>query len=207
VSGNIPLCSGEGRSVGGKRGPRSSSTPAFAGVQRFAIALAAFALPTASIAQAPRCITQEQAASLVTFALPTLVEKLADRCSAVLPPRAYMIANAPALSQRYQPDADAAWPVVRRTVAGFFETLLGQPMPEEMNGDMLRILVEPMLGKLLAKQISTTDCATVDMAISAAAPLPGRNVGRLAAMAAMIADKKDKGIAGILHLCRPESRP
>lgn len=176
-------------------------------MKRIGLALAVVVLPTASIAQAPRCITQDQAASLVTFALPTLVQGLAQRCSQVLPPNAYLVANAQALADRYQGDADAAWPVTRRTIGGFFETLLGQPMPPEMNGDLLRVLVEPMLGKLLARQISTSDCATVDMAVSAAAPLPGRNVGKLAAMAAMIADKKDKGIAGVLHLCRPDTRP
>lgn len=176
-------------------------------MRRVALALAAVALPTASIAQAPRCVTQDQAAALVTFALPSLVQGLAERCQAELPPNAYLSANARALSDRYQPDADAAWPVARRTIAGFFGQLLGQPMPQEMNSDMLRLLIEPLLGRLLAKQISTADCVTADAAIAAAAPLPGRNLGRLAAMAAAIADRKDKGIAGVLHLCRAEGKP
>lgn len=176
-------------------------------MRRALLALATLALPAGAIAQAPRCITQDQAAALVTFALPTLVEGLAQRCQAGLPASAYLPANARALADHYRPDADAAWPVARRTIAGFFAQLLGQPMPDEMNSDMLRILVEPLVGKMLAKQISIADCAMASAAIAAVAPLPGRNVGRLAAMAAMIADKKDKGIAGILHICRPETRP
>lgn len=171
------------------------------------MALAAMSLPTASIAQAPRCITQNQAASLVTFALPSLVQGVGQRCERVLGPNAYLTINAPALSRRYTPDADAAWPLARRTIAGFFETLLGQPMPEEMNSDMLRMLVEPMMGKLLAKAVNISDCGTINSAITQAAPLPGHNLGELAAMAAMIADKKDKGIAGVLHICRPETNP
>lgn len=176
-------------------------------MKRIALTLAAIALPTASIAQAPRCISQDQAASLVTFALPSLVEGVARRCAPSLGPNAYLTINADALSRRYQPDADAAWPLARRTIAGFFTQLLGQPMPDEMGSDVLRMLVEPMLGKLLVKAVDTRDCGTVDAAITQAAPLPGHNLGELAAMAAMIADKKDKGIAGVLHICRPEPRP
>lgn len=179
-------------------------------MKRIALALAAIAFPTTTIAQGPagpRCITQDQAAALVTFALPTLVEGLAQHCEGVLPPNAYLEANARSLSSRFQPDADAAWPLARRTIASFFGQLLGQPMPDEMNSDMLRILAEPLLGKALAKAVSKSDCVMVDAAIQSAAPLPGRNLGRLAALAAMIADKKDKGIAGVLHICRPESHP
>ncbi|NIJ06610.1 hypothetical protein FHS31_000192 [Sphingomonas vulcanisoli] len=166
--------------------------------------LLSLTLPTASIAQAPRCISQGQAASLVTFALPSLVQGVARRCANSLGPNAYLSINAEALARRYQPDADAAWPLARRTMAGFFSQLLGQPMPEEMNSDVLRMLLEPMLGKLLAKAVNIGDCGTINAAITQAAPLPGHNLGELAAMAATIADKKDKGIAGVLHICRPE---
>jgi hypothetical protein len=183
-------------------------------MKRFALTIAALALPSAAIGQsalpAARCIRQDEAAALVTFALPTLVHGLAQRCAAVLPPNAYLIANAGALADRYRSDADAAWPQVRRTIGGLFSQILGQPMPAEMNGEMLRVLAEPLLGKALAKQVHTQDCGKADAAVAAAAPLPGRNVGALAAMAILIADKKDKGIAGILHLCRDpgqEPRP
>lgn len=172
-------------------------------MKRAALMLAAIALPGASIAQAPRCISQDQAASLVTFALPSLVEGVSKRCAPILGPNAYLTINAGGLAQRYTPDADAAWPVVRRTISGFFEQALGQPMPTDMNSDVLRMLAEPMVGKLLAKAVDTRDCGTINAAITQAAPLPGRNLGQLAAMAATIADKKDKGIAGVLHICRP----
>ncbi|WP_174274732.1 hypothetical protein [Sphingomonas bacterium] len=175
-------------------------------MRRPALALAAFALPAATIAQAPRCVTQDQAAALVTFALPSLVQGLAQRCAPALPRNAYLLANAQALADRYRPDADAAWPLARRTIAGFFGQLLGQPMPAEMDSDVLRMLAEPLVGKLLTRQVSLADCAIVDAAVAQVAPLPGRNVGRLAAMAATIADRKDKGIAGVLHICRPEPR-
>ena len=171
------------------------------------IALAAIALPAASIAQTPRCVTQDQAASLVTFALPSLIEGVAQRCERAIGPSAYLTINATALARRYQPDADAAWPLARRTIAGFFEPLLGQPMPEDMNSDVLRILLEPIMGKLLAKAVNIGDCGMINAAITQAAPLPGHNLGELAAMAAMIADKKDKGLAGVLHICRLEPHP
>lgn len=176
-------------------------------MRRLALALAAFALPTAVSAQTLRCIEQDQAAALVTFALPSLVQGLAQRCGPELPRNSYLLANSTALADRYRPDAAAAWPTARAAIAGIFTQFLGQDMPPEMNGDLVRQLAEPLLGNLLAKRISTADCVAVDSAISAAAVLPGRNIGRLAVVAITLADKKDKGIAGVLHICRPEARP
>jgi hypothetical protein len=172
-------------------------------MRRFALTLAAFALPGAAIAQTPRCIPQDQVAALVTFALPTLVGRLAHRCGPELSPNAYLVANAQALADRYRPDADAAWPVARRAIGDLFQKFLGQPMPPEMNSDLIRTLVEPALGGLLAKQVSPADCSTANQAITSAAPLRGSDVGQLAALALTVIDKKGKGIAGVLTICKP----
>ena len=175
-------------------------------MRRFVLALAAFALSTASVAQAPRCIPQNQVAALVTFALPTLVGRLAYRCAPELAPNAYLIANAQLLADRYRPDAAAAWPVARNAIGDLFRQFLGQPMPPEMNSDMLRTLAEPALGELLAKQVSPADCMIANQAITSAAPLGGRDLGQLAALALAVADKKGKGIAGVLAICKPGTR-
>jgi hypothetical protein len=176
-------------------------------MRRLALALAAFALPAAASAQSLRCLPQDQAAALVTFARPSLVQGVAQRCGPELPRDAYLVANATVLADRYRPDAAAAWPTARAAIAGIFSQFLGQEMPAEMNSDLVRQLAEPLLGDLLAKRISTGDCVAADSAITAAAALPGRNVGRLAVVAILLADRKDKGIAGVLHICRPEIRP
>jgi hypothetical protein len=76
-------------------------------------------------------------------------------------------------------------------------------MPAEMNSEMIRTLAEPMLGNLLAKQIHREDCSVADRAIADVAQLSGRAIGRLAVLAVTVADRKDKGIAGVLHVCRP----
>ena len=167
-------------------------------------ALLVAALPAQAIAQAPRCIPQDQAAALVTFALPSLIEGVAERCRPGLPPTAYLVANASALADRYRPEADAAWPTARAAIARLFTQFLGQKMPAEMNSDLVRTLASPLLGNLLAKQVSTDDCPVVDSAVANAAPLSGRAIGKLAILAVTIADRKDKGIAGVLHICRPE---
>jgi hypothetical protein len=173
-------------------------------MRRFTLALVALALPSAAIAQTPRCIPQDQVAALVTFALPTLVERLAHRCGPALPPNAYLTSNALALADRYRPDAAAAWPVARRAIGDLFRQFLGQPMPADMNSDLIRALAEPALGELLAKQVSPRDCATADQVVTSAAALPGRDFGRLAALALTVVDRKGKGIAGVLSICKPE---
>jgi len=174
-------------------------------MRRIALTLAAFAMPGSAIAQAPHCIPQDQVAALVTFALPTLVERLANRCGPVLPPNAYLTANALALADRYRPDAAAAWPVARRAIGDLFRQFLGQPMPADMNSELIRQLAEPALGGLLAKQVSPNDCATADQAITSAAALSGRDLGELAAVALTVVDRKGKGIAGVLSICKRDA--
>ncbi|WP_294391856.1 hypothetical protein [uncultured Sphingomonas sp.] len=171
-------------------------------MKHVAIALMLAAVPGMAAAQTPACVPQDQAAALVTFALPTMVEQLANRCTAELPPSAYLIANATRLAERYRGDSTAAWPVARKAIAGLFTQFLGQPMPAEMNSDMVRTLAEPMLGGMLAKQIDHEDCGVADRAITDVAQLSGRAIGRLAVLAVTVADRKDKGIAGMLHVCR-----
>jgi hypothetical protein len=168
--------------------------------------LALVTLPAMAAAQtpsAPACMPQPQAAALVTFALPMLVQQLADRCRAELPATAYLEVNATALADRYRPDAAAAWPLARRAIAQIFTQFLGQPMPAEMNSELVRTLAEPALAGLLAKQVRRSDCATADAAIADVSALSGRAVGRLAAIAVTVADRKGQGIAGVLRVCRP----
>lgn len=167
--------------------------------------LALTALPTMIAAQTPAlpgCMPQQQAAALVTFALPTMVTQLAHRCREQLPPNAYLEVNAGAMADRYRPDAAEAWPVARRAIQQIFSQVLGQPMPANMDSELVRTLAEPMLAGLLAKQVHREDCATADAAIADIAPLSGHAVGRLAALAATIADRKGQGIAGILKVCK-----
>jgi len=176
-------------------------------VKRPAFLIAFAALPAMAAAQtppAPACMPQPQAAALVTFALPMLVTQLADRCRSELPPNAYLVANAGALADRYRADSAAAWPTARRAIARIFTQFLGQPMPAEMDSELVRTLAEPMLGGLLAKQVHRTDCGTADAAIADLATLSGRAIGRVAAIAATIADRKGNGIAGVLKVCKPE---
>jgi hypothetical protein len=179
-------------------------------MRRLALSLMLAACPTLAAAQVhapPSCVPQPQAAALVTFALPTLVTQVAQRCRADLPPDSYLVTNAAALADRYRPAADAAWPEARRAIAGLFTRFLGQPMSDDMNGDMIRLLVEPALGALLAKQINPADCMTADAAVATVAPLSGPALGRLAALLAAVADRKGNGIAGVLRVCKLGERP
>lgn len=150
------------------------------------------------------CVSRDEAGALVTFALPTVVTRLAERCRPALPATAYLSANAARLADRYAADADAAWPQARRAIGRLFSTLLGQPMPAEMNGDLVRQLAEPTLATLLAEKVRTADCAVASDALQALATVSARDIGRLAAIGAAFADRKGEGIAGVLKICRPE---
>jgi len=173
-------------------------------MKKLGIALMLAAMPSVALAQAPDCMPQPQAAALITFALPTLVEKLGKRCSEALPPNAYIVANGTALADRYAPDSAAAWPQARRAIGMIFEKFLGQPMPPDMNSDTIRVLAEPTIGSFLAKQISRDDCFVANEAIMDARAVSGRDVGRLAVLAMSIAERKGKGLAEVLRICKLE---
>ena len=173
-------------------------------MKKIALGLMLAAMPSMAFAQTTDCMPQRQAAALVTFALPTLAEKLGQRCGEVLPPSAYIVANGPALADRYAPDSAAAWPEARRAIGMIFQKFLGQPMPPDMNSQTLRVLVEPMLGGLLAKQINRDDCFVANEAIMNARAVSGADLGRLAVLAISIAERKGKGLAEILKICRLE---
>ncbi len=162
------------------------------------------AMPSVALAQAPDCMPQPQAAALITFALPTLIEKLGKRCSEVLPPDAYIVANAGALADRYAPDSAAAWPDARRGIGMIFQKFLGQPMPPNMDSGMIRTLAEPTIGSFLAKQINRDDCFVANEAIMDARAVSGRDVGRLAVLAVSISERKGKGLAEVLRICKLE---
>jgi len=173
-------------------------------MKKLALGFMLAAMPSMAMAQTADCMPQRQAAALVTFALPTLAEKLGNRCGEVLPPNAYIVANAGALADRYAPDSAAAWPEARRAIGMIFQKYLGQPMPPDMNSQGIRALAEPMLGGLLAKQINRDDCFVANEAIMDARNLSGTDVGRLAVLAISIAERKGKGLAEILKICRLE---
>jgi hypothetical protein len=173
-------------------------------MKRLGIALMLAAMPSVVLAQAPDCMPQPQAAALITFALPTLVEKLGQRCSEVLPPNAYIVANGMALADRYRPDSAAAWPQARRAIGMIFQKSLGQPKPPDMNSETIRILAEPTIGSFLAKQVNRDDCFVANEAIMDARAVSGTDVGRLAVLAVSISERKGKGLAEVLKLCRLE---
>ncbi|WP_116089765.1 hypothetical protein [Sphingomonas crusticola] len=174
--------------------------------KRIGLAVMLAAMPSVALAQAPDCLPQPQAAALVTFALPTLVQKLGNRCSEVLAPNAYIVANAVDLADRYRPDSAAAWPQARRAIGVIFQKFLGQPMPPDMNSDAIRMLAEPALGGLLAKQINRDDCFIANEAIQGARAVSGTDLGRLAVLALTVAERKGKGLTEMLKICKLEPR-
>ncbi|WP_442681423.1 hypothetical protein ACSBM8_09755 [Sphingomonas sp. ASY06-1R] len=173
---------------------------------RAGLLLMTLTMPSVALAQAPDCLPQPQAAALVTFALPTLVEKLGSRCSEVLAPNAYIVANASDLADRYRPDSAAAWPQARRAISVIFQKFLGQPMPPDMNSDAIRMLAEPALGGLLAKQVNRNDCFVANEAIQGARAVSGADLGRLAVLALTVAERKGKGLTEVLKICKLEPR-
>jgi hypothetical protein len=73
-----------------------------------------------------------------------------------------------------------------------------------MNSSTIRVLAEPAIGSLLAKQINRDDCFVANEAIMDARALSGADVGRLAVLAVSIAERKGKGLTEVLKICKLE---
>ncbi|MFW2830187.1 hypothetical protein [Sphingomonas sp. ID0503] len=131
---------------------------------------------SAATSTAP-CLDRKQAEDLVTFSLPVLVDGVAERCRATLSTSAFLLRGDP--GARYAADADAAWPAAQGTLTRLFGNITSGFLTEEIQ----RTVLEQAVTAALVSKVAVKDCATIDRALTALAPLPGRNVAQTVVIA------------------------
>ena len=125
------------------------------------------------------CLPRADAEALVVFALPSLVEGVATKCAPTLPAAATLRTEATNMAERYGPEAERAWPKARAA----FERLSDETITELFGEEVTRTMIEVGMVALIVERIAVKDCATIDAAMGALAPLPARNVARLVTVA------------------------
>jgi hypothetical protein len=154
-------------------------------------------LPTLASAQAaPPCLTPEEAQGLMTYALPSVVLGLRKQCLASLPATAPLIQAGPLMAARYQPDADAAWPVAQVAI----DKLVGMKLAGLAGPQATKGLIERVVGEGLTHQIKSADCSLIDRMVDTVQPLPTRNMAVLVtSIMELMSHKQDK--PGPFNIC------
>lgn len=120
----------------------------------------------------PGCVQRGEAETLVALVLPALIDGVGTKCGPALGGNAILARPSP--GARYRADADAAWPKARGTI----ERIGGSLLSGFLSEDVQRTVVEQALSAAIVEKVATKDCAAIDQALTALAPLPGRNLAQ-----------------------------
>jgi hypothetical protein len=131
----------------------------------------------ASALTLPVCLERKQAETLVAFALPVLIDGVGTKCRASLPANAPLAGSSP--GARYRADANAAWPAAQATLDRVASNLI----PDFMTEEVKRTVIEQAVAAALVEKVAVQDCVTIDQALTALAPLPGRNIAQAVVIA------------------------
>jgi hypothetical protein len=167
-----------------------------------ALALAA-ALPAAGTAQAaepPRvCVTGVEAESLVLVLAPDLLRAVGTQCASALPADALLRQGDGTFVAKYQRESDVAWTKGRVALA----KLAGPDAAQFTESELLRPLVTSVMVPMLLKDLKPKSCPAIDRVLTQLAPLPPRNVARLAVTILQLsaADERAKGKKPAFPIC------
>ncbi|MDR6788562.1 hypothetical protein J2Y58_001922 [Sphingomonas sp. BE138] len=159
-------------------------------MKRSAALAACVAMLTASAAsaQAP-CLSAADAESIALVAMPDIIRD-AGRVCASLPASSLLRRQSGAFLDKYDREADRAWPAARTAIAK-----LSDPAVELL---LLSDYARPMLTSIFAPQITgriqPADCPTLDRLVTLLEPLPPRNTaGIVVATLQYLKSEKNKG--------------
>lgn len=156
-------------------------------IATLAATVALLAAPPAA-AQA-RCLSAADAESIALVAMPEIIRD-AGRVCAALPASSLLRRDSGAFIDKYDREADRAWPAARTAIAR-----LSDPAVELL---LLSDYARPMLTSIFAPQITgriqPADCPTLDRLVTLLEPLPARNTaGIVVATLQYLKAEKAKG--------------
>ena len=175
-------------------------------MRSFATACAALLAATPSLAQAAEapCLTPAEASSLAAYALPSVISGTTKRCSAALGPDAFLRNGGGELASRYAARKSQNWPLAK---TGFFKiggdsqdqsAAFLSGLPDASLQQMLDAIIEGMV----AQEIPTKDCKTIDRIIGLLAPLPAQNTAELITVVIGLAGASGKAKGDKFSICK-----
>lgn len=121
---------------------------------------------------APRpCLTEAEAQAVALVALPEIIRQTGVACAGELPATSLLRRARSPLLDRYDAEADRAWPAARAAMVK-----LSNPEAEALLGSQFaRPLLTTLAAPLIVGRVATKDCGTIDRLVTLLAPLPPRN--------------------------------
>ena len=147
---------------------------------------------------APRpCLTEAEAQAVALVALPEIIRQTGVACAGELPATSLLRRPQSPLLQRYDAEADRAWPAARSAVVKLSNTDAEALLGSQFARPLLTTLVVPLIvGRVAAK-----DCGTIDRLVTLLEPLPPRNTaGVIATTLRHLQARGDRNVAA-LPLC------
>ncbi|MFT4026535.1 MAG: hypothetical protein QM676_07015 [Novosphingobium sp.] len=157
-------------------------------------------VPGLAQAVEPPCLTAREFTDLSTYALPSIITGTAEKCAASLGPDAFLKRSGSALASRYAAGRPAAWPGAKAA----FLKLSGREAADlfkNLPDDKLQPLANTLVEGLIAQQIPSERCRTIDTAVRLLAPLPPQNTAELIALAVGLGSRSGGGNLGKLSIC------
>ena len=169
-------------------------------------ALSAIALIASPAVAQPRCITGPEAESPTLVAMPDIIRETGRVCATQLPAASLIRRQSSALLDRYQTEADRAWPAARAAIVK-----LSDPAVDALlDSDFARPLLTTLLVPQIVGRIAPRDCGTIDRLVALLEPLPPRNTaGIVVETLRYLKSQKARGGAisvASLPLCPVETR-
>ena len=163
-------------------------------------ALISVCVISSAASAAEPCLQSREAEDLVVFMLPSLMDAAARKCGPLLPANATLSRSGAALSMRYRPESNAAWPSAKLA----FNKISGGDTLSFLSDDVNRAVIEQASSAAIVAEFKATDCNMVDRFVGALSPLPARNVAQLVSLFMEIGDKAEQSPMNICPAGAPK---
>lgn len=152
-------------------------TASIAGITSIAL------LGAAPVSAQPSGLDPETVTAASRYALPIAFDSFVTRCSAELDPAGFTLSNSDAIMAKFSEGNDDAWPQAKQALMGLAsEGGDAGPMAaifDTMDDEDLRPFVDGLVGGLVAQEIKTENCETIERGLEILDPLPADNFAQL----------------------------
>lgn len=135
------------------------------------------------------CVTGPEAESITLVAMPEIIRQVGEICRAQLPATALVRQTSGAFLNKYQIEADRAWPAARAALG----RVGGPEIDGLLQSDFTRPLLTSLLAPALVGNVESKDCPQIERMATLLQPLPARNTaGLVVSVLQMVKEKQGR---------------
>lgn len=162
-------------------------------MRRVLAALVLFAMPSTALAQTP-CLKRAEAEAITLVALPDIILETGRVCTS-LPATSLVRRTSGPFLDRYQAEADRAWPAARAAIAKLSDPRVSMLL---LQSEYARPLITALIAPQIVGRVQPSDCGTIDRLVTLLEPLAPRNIaGIVVASLQHLKSEKARGTAAV----------